>query len=533
MPLQPILNSGPIDHKDPIYSDVLEDLQGNILNGHGRDHALHLFVRFKAGQRDQAADWVSKFAEAHVTSAKKQFDDSAKFKTTGKGAEFFAHLALSAAGYKFFEFPAEQLPPAAKLQDRPEDLNGVPFYDPEVFQKGMKSRGKVLRDPDTGTWEPGYADEIHAMILLATDRPQDLIRIELEVLGMLEPVADIIVRERGYALHRQFGRRGEPEYGVNVEHFGYVDGRSQPLFLKEQVEEENSLGGIDLWNPGAPLKLLLVQDPNGVHGVSFGSFLVYRKLEQNVRAFKQAQKDLANEMGLPVKLVGAMAVGRFEDGTPVVQQPADGQNPILNNFNYNADPRAQTCPLHAHLRKSNPRLESVNIAGPFAKSEAEELGHRIARRGIPYGGPLTVEDDRPDELPTNGVGLLFFCYQSDIWEQFEFIQRFWCNNPGFLEPGLGGAIGKPNPNYDKTGIDAIIGQGGTPDGDDPVVNESGKPPDNWPAAWGKPTRKVTTDFAQFVTLKGGEYFFSPSISFLKRLPHLMPGGIQPATIMSA
>ena len=69
-----------------------------------------------------------------------------------------------------------------------------------------------------------------------------------------------------------------------------------------------------------------------------------------------------------------------------------------------------SCPLHAHIRKTNPRLDSVKFGGPFAQTIEEEVGHRIARRGIPYGGPLS-ESKIPEELPSRGVGLLFLCQQ--------------------------------------------------------------------------------------------------------------------------
>jgi Dyp-type peroxidase family len=317
----------------------------------------------------------------------------------------------------------------------------------------------------------------------------------------------------------------DPEDGVAVEHFGYLDGRSQPLLLKRQADRETETGGGSFWDPRAPLSLILVPDPNGSLNRSFGSFLVYRKLEQNVRGFRLAERQVAEELGLPLELAGAMAVGRFKDGTPLVLQPGSGTQPIPNDFNYGGDPGAVTCPYHAHIRKTNPRLESVRRGGPFAQTVDEELGHRIARRGIPYGGSLS-DSNNPADLPTNGVGLLFFCYQADIWEQFEFMQRFWSNNPGFLQPDFDTKGEVPLPedqrrgsqNYpDATGLDAVIGQAVSGQSD-PVIGVEAGPPRHWPQAWGKPPKcPVSTNFAQFVTLKGGEYFYSPCVSFLKGL----------------
>jgi LysM repeat protein len=163
-------------------------------------------------------------------------------------------------------------------------------------------------------------------------------------------------------------------------------------------------------------------------------------------------------------------------------------------------------------------LESVRAGGPFAQSEEQELGHRIARRGVTYGGPLS-DFSNLDQLPTDGVGLLFMCYQSDIWEQFEFIQRLWSNHPRFLEPDMSKSRNVENKNYDRTGLDAVSGQS-LPGQIDPLIGEEPQPPQNWLKERDQPTVKADVKFANFVKLKGGEYFFSPSISFLKNLPNL-------------
>ncbi|MCS5691308.1 hypothetical protein NZK33_04820 [Cyanobium sp. FGCU-6] len=531
MPLALASNFGPIDQNDAVYQDFLADLQGNILNGHGRDNAVHFFLQFSPGKVNEVKTWISNMADTRITSAKSQLDASEHYKKTKEDAGIFGHFAITASGYDYLGIPRDKQPHGLNPRNRDVSVpdssgNSAPFYA-DSFQEGLKSRQLVLLDPPVATWDDGFQDRIDALIILASDNPADLAAAELEVRQQLKDSALIINVETGLTLRRKFqttvgGTEVQKEFGNVVEHFGYADGVSQPAFLKKQLEGATS----NYWkHPGAPLNLVLIDDPNGSKNVSFGSFLVFRKLEQNVRGFKTAEAKLSESLGLPKELGGAMAVGRYEDGTPLVLQPGDGgwaesHTPTIpNDFNYNGDPDGLKCPFHAHVRKSNPRLESVNPDGPFARTEAEELGHRIARRGITYGGPLSAADDL-DDLPEKGVGLLFMCYQSDIWEQFEFIQRFWCNNPNFLEPGQSR---NSNPNYDKTGLDAVIGQKQGEE-KDPVIGEAPQSPQNWPQEWGKATTKPPikpdNQFGQFVTLKGGEYFFSPSITFLRNLPSL-------------
>lgn len=368
----------------------------------------------------------------------------------------------------------------------------------------MKLRQTALLDPLDDLWDANFRKDIDALIIIADNNPEVLNRKSLEIVRSLEDITTNIFNEQGDTLRKDFNSNKS----MVVEHFGYADGISQPIFLKKK--NVTSGGG---FSSDAPLSLVLVTDPFGTSGVSFGSFLVFRKLEQNVQGFKKAEAALSKALGIPFELAGAMAVGRFEDGTPLVLQPNDG-SPGLNSFDYKGDTQGLRCPFQAHIRKSNPRLESV---GTFADSEEQELGHRIARRGVTYGGPLSDFSQDLERLPTSGVGLLFMCYQSDIWEQFEFIQRFWCNNPFFLKPDMNE---NTNPNYDRTGLDAVIGQKQGVQVD-PLIKVAPEPPKNWPKSYGQPTVKPDiapdNEFGQFVTLKGGEYFFSPSLTFLKSL----------------
>jgi deferrochelatase/peroxidase EfeB len=131
------------------------------------------------------------------------------------------------------------------------------------------------------------------------------------------------------------------EFIAIIEHFGYVDGRSQPLFLNSDIETEKNKDGVDQWNPSAPLDLVLVPDPFAEEADCLGSYVVFRKLEQNVQGFKRHEQNLARTLGLSdedAERAGALVVGRFEDGTPVTLQPHDGlDSPVPNNFTYNDD----------------------------------------------------------------------------------------------------------------------------------------------------------------------------------------------------
>ena len=87
------------------------------------------------------------------------------------------------------------------------------------------------------------------------------------------------------------------------------------------------------------------------------------------------------------------------------------------------------------------------------------------------------------------------CYQRNITQQFEVLQGLYANDPRF-------------PGEQQPGIDPIIGQ--------PGGNGAGQL--KCPARWNDPREQhKRVDFHNFVTLKGGEYFFAPSIYFLRNI----------------
>lgn len=491
------LNDKRINVKDQKYRKMLANLQGNILKGHGRDFTAHLFVRFTA-EKDVVRAGIVNLAAKYVTSAQKQLEETDQFKRLRIKGRMFGNIFLTASGYEALGFTPDEVP--SNIEEETDGLADSSFYE------GIHAHRDELNDPEPEKWEPGYREPraIHAMILLADDDRGYLERQTRALVDEISAFAEVLAAEHGIALRN--------DVNEGIEHFGYVDGRSQPLFLDLDAETE---GPTNVWDPFEPLKLALVEDgfAGGEDEDCYGSFFVFRKLEQDVLRFKMNEQLLADRINLERQAnnlppltgeererAGAMVVGRFEDGTPLTLSPTDGFIPPKeNNFNYANDPDGLKCPFQAHIRKTNPRLDTVQLGA----TEEEERLRRIVRRGITFGErvrhPSTFQS--LEELPTRSigddtsgaVGLLFMCFQASIPKQFAFMQKLWCNNAGFVRAGAG--------------IDPVIGQ-----------KQGGEPAQKWKIDYNAPgLPEVDYDFAEFVVMKGGEFFFAPSIPFLLSL----------------
>lgn len=499
---------------------LLQGIQGNILKGHGRDHVKLVFLRFKDKDVKQVKAALAEFYKVgYVQTAAQQLHFVERFNRFGIPGPLFANVLLSPTGLQHLDLkPGE-------IQEASQDKPSVPVK----FSDGAKALSTVhaLDDPPVDAWEPAYQEQIDCLIILADDDYTNLINGLENTINIFEPVAHIVTIESGNALRNRFEE--------SIEHFGYVDGRSQPLFFtsdleKEIVEldgEQPDLPGSShyvKWDPRAHHSLVLIPDPFVAEAPeNLGSFFVFRKLEQNVRGFKQQEQVVADKLGLTGEareIVGAYMVGRFEDGTPVTMRDDEGlHSPVPNNFNYADDVEGRKCPFGAHIRKVNPRGDHVRVRAPegdtaaAAQLEEEERSHRIARRGITYG-ENKVDSSDPDNLnrlPTRDLGLLFMCFQASIPRQFAFMQKVWANGERSIKPG--------------TGIDPLIGQSNprslAANPTYPILPS--RPMEHRiPLEWDEPGT-IRCSFNGFVTMRGGEFFFAPSIAWLKSLALPTPG----------
>ncbi len=275
-------------------------------------------------------------------------------------------------------------------------------------------------------------------------------------------------------------------------HFGYKDGISQPTIDGVPSKRPDS-------QPIAPPGEFLLGYPNQFsekYGYPVpkpdelgnnGSFAAFRILKQEVDAFEQFLRDTAPKIGMSVEMLAAKLCGRWRNGVPLVLSPdsdAPGQllaDEHINNYDYvPGDVRGYRCPIGAHMRRSNPRGESI----------AGGDGHkrRIIRRGMPYGPPYDPTN------PNDGIerGLLGLFINVSLKDQFEFIMSTWLNDGDFA---------------------------GVNNTRDPLMGNNSPAESRFLIPSQKGTQTVT-GFPRFVITRGSAYCFLPSVTALKYLANL-------------
>jgi deferrochelatase/peroxidase EfeB len=453
----------PLDDTAPEARKFLQTLQAGILKPHGRSHARLIFAEIRQGMAETARSEIARLANTKLGSAADQLDRANAYRANhaSDGGTVW-QIGLSASGYR-----ALGIPPQRQPQD-PKNAGA------NSFTIGMAQ--DKLGDPPQQQWEDGYQQPLHVIVLAADDDEKRLAAEVGELLGLLESFARVHVVETGRELTRQQQGRAQV-----IEHFGFADGVSQPLFTKSEIARDVEARGDKQWKSAGPLNLVLA--PDFCSAGSFGSFLVYRKLEQNVAKFQESVETVANAIdpaNPDLDYAAALMVGRYRDGRPLIPTPPPGAGLVANDFNYDGDTHGEVCPFHTHIRKTNPRGDLSRREGALVPLEAERM-LRIARRAISYGKRPDLEPGAKLPLPSSGVGLLFMCCQASL--RGFFLQQEGAVADNFVEDGVG---------------------------TDPVIGPKSGLPQHWAPG-------VTWGFGDHVTMKGGEYFFLPGLSFLRNL----------------
>lgn len=406
----------------------LVDIQGNILRGYGFAQAAYLFFEVPdvASGRAFLGDLVDGVQNAALWGTEKP-------NTTTNIAVTYAGLrALGVAGTVL-----DALPPA--------------------FRQPIRERAVELLD-DTGPSAPK-----HWVENLGTERSHILVTVHGRK-DSEEEFGSTVTNIRGVAEARGVEVIHEQpacELENRREHFGWADGFSQPGV--EGTPEPSSPGdgtpkADGTWRDLKAGEFVLGypdEDGPAIGGAADrllrnGTYMVYRKLYQDVARFRKQLYDDAQRYGASLsdqpaldpdqlyELMAAKVVGRWRDGEPIELHPrrADDQSRGLgdravdhpsNNFRYlPADDNGFTCPTGAHIRRTNPR-DALGWEGDGRMA----LRHRIIRRGMPYGPFLPVRKGEEDDGLSDDHkdrGLIFICFNASLDRQFETIQRTWCND---------------------------------------------------------------------------------------------------------
>lgn len=496
-------------HPDTPQSEVdFDDVQGLVRFGFGSMHrACFYLVIIK--DVEAARSWL---ASAQITSARAREPPPATA----------LQVALTFEGLKALNVPNET----------------IEKFAPE-FCAGMVDANRSRRLGDVGanapsSWRWGGPERVPHLSIMMYGQEGAMEACEAEFKGPSWDVAFEVLE------------RLPTSYLGDVEPFGFVDGISQPSidwagkrrvlgdqltfsnvtalgeFLLGYLNEYGKYTDRPLLEPASPgaEQLLPAQDqPEKKDLGRNGTYLVMRQLEQDVQGFWQFVDNAAHSNPQERKRLAEAMVGRALDGSPLVplsDEPIDGigakeKDRKYNQFTYDGDPVGARCPLGSHIRRANPRNADfpnrvrgrishlIQTLGFGRKGLRDDLMsptrfHRLLRRGREYGPGLSPPDavqSRSRDLSARG--LHFICLNSNIARQFEFVQAAWMMSTKF--------------NGLSEESDPLMGNREPVPGC-PFTNTFSLPRENG-------LRQRLNDLPQFVTVRGGAYFFLPSLRALR------------------
>lgn len=470
----------------------LDQIQGNITPGFRKDHQALLFLRF--GDQEAGRRWVKSILP-YIASAEEVAHFNQLFRLVRRRVRG-QELSLIRSTWVNVAFSSHGLRALSR------DVSGFS----KAFTKGPIERIKDLEDHGNPTavaaWKVGKNDatEADAMLIVGSDTRDDL--------------EDELVRQGGFAagLTKLILYRGQT-LGDGTEHFGFRDGVSQP----DPADPLRGWEWDDSGQVAAPGEFVLglpdargSREFQGPRWAELGSFVVFRRLAQDVQQFWSTMREAAEQLRkdpalawVTDEVAAAKVIGRWPSGTRLTSRdgPWGEHDPVqigdakpwmtaLSWVDFEADPLGDGCPLFGHIRKAHPRRAK------------DAQRHRIVRRGIPY-------------LDGEEHGLLFLAYQARIEDGFEFIQRDWLNR-NFL------ADGEQFGEFDRD-------ECARPGGKRPAFCRPGPDP---VAGIPYQTKEIETNFHRpgrgacdfvamplqtFVTVMGSGYFFAPSLRALGML----------------
>lgn len=511
----------------------MTEIQGIAVPGFLKPHQT--LIGFTVGSDNDAVRAFKKLLRSlaeEVSSARETLADRRRYRNSEGIGKALVGLGISFHGM-------QKLTPGAAA---------IPS---EAFRQGLAARSAFLGDPqdpkeegNTANWKVGAPGHLlDGLIVVAGDTRET-------VDERCRAVAELAKDARVEIAYTEKGDVREDLPGH--EHFGFDDGISQPGIRGRASDDPEDFvtprhiagteqptqslfgyPGQDLVWPGEFVLGHPTSSPDplipGLHSPAIpswtrnGSYLVFRRLRQDVGLFWRTMQQEAKRLatlpgfeGMTDEKLASRIVGRWQSGAPVnrvpeADDPGLGKESLANNhFRFDSDARALplegsyvdkypqskadpvgiTCPWAAHIRKVNTRDSGSDTGG-----RDSTYSRRLLRIGVPFGKPLKNRYAELKDDPEKGQrGLLFLSIQSSIDDQFEFLTSRWMGDPS--RPKMPG------------GHDLLVGQNDAPDENRVrrcIIFGSGLQQAN-----------VATN-AQWIIPSGGDYFFVPAITALKRV----------------
>jgi deferrochelatase/peroxidase EfeB len=435
---------------------------------------------------------------------------------------------------------------------------------PDEFIEGMRSRAPILGDVKTSApenWNPIWRNasnersgQVHVWVSLSVGAKPDGSPLDIldEWTSWLVGLAT-----QGVTLLGGHGADGAGKWQdaraimqaaadgtmvpLAMEHFCFRDGISDPVFRGQfdaDAERLAVVGGGKIaegrydegksWSAIEAGEFILghvdegQEFPVATEPSDFarnGTFMVMRKLREDVDGFGREVRRLAElwkrHTGVTddeeaSETVCAKMVGRWRSGIPlavaptwaehqdmmakwadcfalVLRKPRDSKEQqrldafakMLTGFRYGDDLDGAKCPFGAHIRRANPRDMLDPQVSATAGASTLTNRRRLLRRGLPY-------QDQDGEC-----GVLFMGICASLFRQFEFIQQQWINYGLDFEAGN----------------DTCPLIGSRAQSDKYVI----------PAGPANETPFIAAGLPEFVTTRGGDYFFLPSTNAIRMI----------------
>jgi deferrochelatase/peroxidase EfeB len=525
-----------------MITDVdLGDIQGNIVRAYGRygfPVARHVFYRVRSPEvgRQFVADLMPL-----ITTA-------VPWPEVGRIPRVVTNVAFTYAGLRHLNVPDAT-------------LSGFPAE----FSMGMKARRDILGDTGPNhfsRWDPiwnseddGEKQSIHMLVSINARNPEILdshyVKIQQMVVDAISKFPDVpppgieqLTGHRGpgaviLPYQPAAALTGQPE----KEHFGFTDGISDTYFGGCGEDERLAIGAgkptrkdprtAAGWEPLAAGEFILghadescayPEAPGPPLFSRNGTFLVYRKLHQNVKSFGSYLAEQGSRFPGGKEAFAAKLTGRWRNGAPLaVFSTEQSANDFVAEydaltmkkrsggltehekarldvlelqfvaFDYVDDPDGAKCPFGAHTRRGNPRSAlEMGKTGAFDTPGSLSNRRRMLRRGLPYG---LVEENPSDD---GDHGVIIQLLNADISRQFEFVQQQWFNfgNDFKLANDQDPILGNHGFNQECRGAGRMVIEGD---------KKKNQPP------------FFCGNMPTMVETRGGDYFFVPSMTCLRMI----------------